>query len=77
MLTKPTNSTIAALARFARSTDGVEILKFLDSELEQARDLLVKLPEGQRITRIQGHAQFLTQFVELVRAAPEIEKKSR
>jgi hypothetical protein len=59
----------------SRSSDGVELQKYLEAELQTTTDQLIDAPDGQRYLRLQGRAKLLKEFLELLRVAPDAHHK--
>lgn len=75
MLTKPDEKLLTAVMGLGASGTLVEIIKFLESEREKARDQLEVVLDDVRIRQLQGEAQFLTEFLETLRDAPALMTK--
>lgn len=75
MLTKPDAKVLTALQSLGASGAVVEVTKFLEGEREKIREHLESTPPGENLHRLQGRAQFITEFLVLVRDAPDTLKK--
>ena len=68
MLTKPSPAVLRALTALKIHTGG-DVIEFLEAELSATHELLAEAQEDWRLRRWQGRAQFIKEFLALVRTA--------
>lgn len=69
MLTKPDAKVLQAIISLGATGAIRQVTEFLEGEQARVRTEL-EVATGENLTRLQGRAQFLTEFLAMVRDAP-------
>ena len=77
MLTKPDIQTLRALYGLSRHSGGEEVLKLLQAELDATLIRLTVARDADDMRRLQGRAQFVSEFIECIRSAGDTLEKLR
>jgi predicted ester cyclase len=77
MLTKPKPMAVKALYSFSNHTGWDDVSKFFDDELAKVHEVLVSSPDEVTLRQMQGRAQFIREFLDLVANAPKVLEKLR
>ena len=70
MLTKPTKQMLRSLYKHSQQDSWVEITKLFEEELSKTFEVLADSREDTALRQMQGRAQFIREFLALVREAP-------
>ena len=77
MLTKPEPMALKALYSFSNHTGWDDVSKFLNGELAKVYEALVLNPDEVTLRQMQGRAQFIREFLDLVANAQKVLEKLR
>lgn len=77
MLTKPSPTAVKALFVLSGHTGWDDVSKFLQGELDKVHEVLVSSPDEVTLRQMQGRAQFIREFLNLVATAPQVLEKLR
>lgn len=72
MITRPTDHQWIALARLARSEDGLVLIGLLKAELQEVKDRALVIDQESQIRQMQGRGQQLRDLVEALESAPDL-----
>ena len=72
MITRPTDHQWIALARLARSEDGLVLMGLLKAELQEVKDRTLVVDQETQIRQMQGRGQQLKDLVEAMERAPDL-----
>ncbi len=72
MITRPTDHQWIAMARLARSEDGLVLIGLLKAELQEVKDRALVIDQESQIRQMQGRGQQLRDLVEALESAPDL-----
>lgn len=77
MLTKPDRRTLKALYSFSVRDGWDDVSRYLQDELDQLHVALENSLDEAKFRQLQGRAQFVREFLDLVADTPKILEKLR